>query len=837
MTLKCPLPIQAGRDAARAGYELTMSDMIDRVRRASPEKIVQEAAFRGRMANSEAGKIRGQTAREADRVLRLAAKAPGSEMGRTLWDLQQREMAQHGRSAQSPFLDLLEGRRAPRNANERALKEAADSFQKKVGQLAEDANLLQENLATGEVQFFESRPNRFPHIPSPIWMDALARGDQALLGAYAQEVASRPANNTTAEHVMHVLMETHKQINSDTVADSSRMAMEQTRQWDDLPAYVRHPGTGQMLEMLETNPFRYFSRYHQSFATHLGFRNAFGQMIDPDSFVAGLRRNLPLDPKVQTRVREMLRSLNGMPVEPRAWTESGTALDEFFRRSGYVSGAMKTSAMTMTAVPNSVEPLGLIQSLAGGDIAMRDFWVALWRTFPGTDRNAATTATLQELGSISLWIQNFSWDPNRPGESGARMYREFVANAFRGFHRYQERLAAAVGQAKVERMMQGHGTAKDVQDAMAMLNVPRDAARAMAEGRGPKELYLAMARRAGAFTTNSPMAASEQARVENSRLWKAAFAFTTYGMMRMRWYGQFMPQYLDTLRRLKQNPQDPRLRQEAVAGLQTLARVQLGSTMAGSAAHFMLSYLLGGLGGLEIAWEEAKDEPWKFLLQSWGYTTFAGPWGAVLRSTQDPNAQWFERVLGMTWPGAIATEVTRYFTGTGQYTDRGWLESTGRLFQRYIPIERALTTQLAVFGLGNRDPDRDAAVNAFRRHYRALTGAGHFRRRLSAAELPEIRERERQMSVFRRHMRKAAEEMGKVEGDPGPHLQAALEVDDVGDIEAVRRSLQARRLLVGDAADPGSELYQALEGRIGTRAMEQVHHHDAVLNAWIERMR
>jgi hypothetical protein len=859
------VPFQAAGDLARGVYNLGLIDLVDRLRRSVPgDERIQRAADAGRKASLDAKGLYGEITPTLKPVLWLTGRSPVTRPGRALASLQEVVWDADNASGVTRVRLALENKLpADRKLSddEQRIVKAMKKLIAKTGEMSEREGLMQYNHLTKEWTPFVAREHVMPRMASLWLIDTMMKGEGERFDRLVKVLAER--NKMPEEEVRAALTQQRAEMMGLEGDDSAfrRINAEFARVWREFPDFLRDPETNLRIELLESNPYRFSDRLADLTANRLAYVRHFGQETDKKSLANELAdiirdRLGGSDPLIA-----LTRSLNGMPVERPFYTQPGSGLHELMLAYHYGQSLLRAGALSMTWVPNSVEPMANIQALSGGPL-LRDFWVALWKNFGGLERRRATQAYLEEIGAIGLWVRNLSWDPQRPVESMVRVGRELPIILVRSFWRSQEKLAASVGMAKAERMMAGKGTAGDVVDVMAMLNVSRAEARKMKRGEGDPEQYLRLVQRAGAFTTNSPMARAEQSRIEHSRLFRVAFAFTQYALMKTRWLGQFGPVWWDSVKNLHEStrkvrelrpvPQadgtvveTPGYRQakreraeawkEAAAATAKIGRMVAGTTIAGAAQYFLMAFVTGGKLGLNIAWNEAKDAPWRFLLDSFAYTMFAGPLGAILRTTEDQSRAWYESVARVTWPGSLAVEATDFVRGTGRYRDRGHFEKLAQAGDRFVPINRMFWQGAAAIGYQDERQRMETAVRAFWRAKGRIDPQGRFVPTPAESTVREVREQMRAHAEFRKHMRRAAEVI-RGGGDPQYHIDAALGVDGA-DRAAVRRSLLGKRLLIGTIGEPGHPANDALRSRIGEDAYRLIEQHDEMLQDWADSLR
>jgi hypothetical protein len=380
-----------------------------------------------------------------------------------------------------------------------------------------------------------------------------------------------------------------------------------------------------------------------------------------------------------------------------------------------------------------------------------------------------------------------------------------------------------------QRIQSGKPAKQDVATLMEMHNYSHEDARRIASGKGTIEEYGAISRRAGAFTTNQPQVSAEMARAEHTRFFRTAFAFSTYGMMSAREFWRSAKTFAEIGVKTKWGTKDAQGRKDMAGAVQKMAKKVAGSTMAGSMTSLALAFLTGGVTGLNVALEEFKDSPWRFLRDSYIYYTVSGPFGAILRQTQQHSGNLGETVFKATFPGSLLTELHDMGRGQGRYRDLRGMEKAFALVERYAPINRVYAAAVTGFGFGNDQQDTTTAIRAY---WRWKMDKDPSSIKFTETEPDMLR------ADFRRAMKKADLAMRRGE-DPTEFIEQALKIDGK-EPKNVAQSLRQRKLLdkighgKGLTDDQKDELRATLKKRIGEKAYSLIEAHDALLENYAD---
>lgn len=817
-------------------------DLIDRLRRASDDPLIQDAAASARLASLDAKAIIGEMSPMLDPLLRMAGKHPLTAEGKAVRRLQQIQWDDNGDGGVSLFHLALEDKLPPGvtlSETEQLIIDRGKDLIAFGGRLHEREGTLRFNQRTQEWEPFQQTGRAVaPRISTLELFDVIARGEGDRFESLVRLIAENPDNiavigDDTEQKVRKILLEQRDDMLGLQGEPSAfrRINAEFMRIWPYFPTIIKDAVTGARVQLIENNPFHYFERYAKLTAGRLSFVRHFGQETEAPSLINKLVDIVQNKRSGSDEVIAVTRALHGLPVERTFWTTPGSAPHQTGIALRHASSILKAGSLSMTWPQNLLEFLGRILGIAGGP-AKRDFWVAMGNLYArGGERRAASISALRSLGAVDNWIRNLSFDPNRPAETATRILREAPTLLVRVFWKEQSRLAAAIGLEKANRMAAGRGTDSDVIDVQNMLGLEEIQAEAMKRGEGTPEQYLMIARRAGAYTTNQPMVPAEQSRLEHSRVFRTMFAFTTYAFMGIRWLAANIRTTMPIMQDLWRNPKSKTAWNRARVNAMKLGGQALGLTAAGAGSYFLLALATGGLHGLKLAWKEASEDPMEFLLDSFLYTTFAGPFGSLLRLTQNQSRNRFESIVRMTWPGAIAIELTDFLGGTGRYRDREFFGRDGKLMRltdRFVPINRMIWQGLAVVGIG---ADQQELRTTIRAYWRARQEITPFSRTITGEpEVEELQEAFEGNRQFRIKMRLAHEAM--LRGDnPQEFINDAFGADLTKKPSDAARAIRRFKLLTGKFKDEGSIEFNALRSRIGDDAIMILRQHDQLLES------
>ena len=862
--------VNLARSAGNAVVDFAVVDMIDRMARQNRDNsVVQAASEAMRKAVSDAKGIRGDILQNGGgrEALELAGSFPTTKIGKAVTSLQEvvfegpGDVAGVARWRLAAEGKLPDGAR-PLTPDEQRVVDSINGVGDYTGGLNEIDGVMQFNHATGEWRPFVTPSSRkvVPRLSTPALVHILFLGEgspvwQPMIDWIAWK------HGQTVEEVSAILGKMREDLQDHTgEALIRRISSEMTRAFPHFPTHIKvNIGTANMqhvvpVELLVSNPFEHLQRHIDMTANRLGFIRNMGQDVPGESATSGPTLSKQLaeeglsDPST---VVAIMRAIHGLPVDTRFWSIAsagpGTIGGQTARGLSHIDRVLTTGVLSATFVPNFVEPLGAIQAQAGGPFGLDFFRVLLkFHLHPTAYREAR--ARLEQLGAIEHWIRNQSLDPNNPVKSAATLWAERGANIVtRFFWQRQEMLPALLAEEAAGRMEAGNGTDADSAVLQAAMGWSVEKARAVAfnEGGNHEQDYLAFIRRAGAFTTNSPMLPAEQTALQHANWFRSNVRFTRYAFMKNLNLFQHSRVLFEAADRLRVNQSGAREWREFRASAGVWSRVVLGTTAAGVASYFLWAFLRGGVEGFKQAAKEANADRTKFFIESWAYTQFAGPFGAILRLERDPTRNIWESGLVLLWPVFVVKEWTQAIHGSGRYRDRNfWWEPVGdgrlnMVLSRFVPIAASFWSAAALVGFGSENQQLEEAVRAYWRARRKIAPVvASIRGDMEQSVSEELRLEAEQDREFRLNIRRASDAMTekKPPSEISKHLNRALKVEGVSRKDVAAR-LMNLRLLKGKWGDPRSPEHKALAARLTKKNLSIIESQDRLLASWAKSYR
>ena len=576
-------------------------------------------------------------------------------------------------------------------------------------------------------------------------------------------------------------------------------------------------------EVIHTNPVNYLEMVAQRAAFTRAFREQF-----PDT-PAGRTDFAQLNDAVRSELKShivpywdaLVRTAQGRPADSYVnwgWLRPGTVLGEAAK--GFNQTAMATLArlaLTTQSVLGAPETLGTGIAELGMKNKLR-----------AAARLKQLWHEMEKTGQVNAMIYDWSYDPASPIRSSFRMFNNVVAKGFAENlqNELQGRWNAAMAIVAADRIRNQKTeplTAwekRQYPETFRKMQFTKDQVADLMAGNGA--LLKAFERRFPSWMSgeNAPMA--ERSMAAQKRWLSSIFKFQQYPMTV---FNQFS-------RNLKRVGEAFREKEGRAAAIEGMSRFLFSKGAQGVGYVALGSLLSGGLPGLKIKFEEAKDEPMDFMLEAL-LASLSGPyyvlWQAMRR--QGGLAGAGETLSRTMFPFSQATDLWDMVQSNGQYRDQDLPARIGKYFMQKVPAARAMKQGLAAAGLAEANPELEAAMKGLYRWKREAMGWDESR---------TFREND-ERAAFRTEMRAAVDALKKGNMEEyAERLQGAL-VEAIrlgGEGEPEQRivsSLRKRKALQNlDGGELTLDELDALTSRIGEAAVERLQQYDATLEGLAE---
>ncbi len=625
------------------------------------------------------------------------------------------------------------------------------------------------------------------------------------------------------------------------IASIERINQDFTRKYPKVITDVKVNGTWH--PVVHANLFNYLENAAQR-ASHIrAFREMFPNTRDGRKAIAEMRQGVAVElgAKYQKDFEAVLRTMQGHPTDSYAdWgalSPSATPGHLFRMFNQTVGNLMAKMVLTGQMI---VQPGETLTGATPVFLGYPNYARAAGRYLKDLASGGQLYAQIEQQGMINQAMYDFSFDPHSPIRSTFKMAGNTISKVFmeQFLNELQEKLAATTAQVVTERIKAG--TITDWEKRMLPQTFKT-------MGFGPEEIQTMMQdqaglsqqfapdevaelvknqdqllgqfqRKASAFLTSGNKAIAESSRLGANRLFNSIMRFQTYPMMKTQQFRKVMGNAVEAF--------DTGDATQKWAASAQLARFLFGSTMQGALTVALTSWLYEGTQGPVIRTNEAEDDPLTFLSDSF-FASIGGPLYMVVRGARYKGIKGVgEQLVRSVFPYAGATELMDMAQGEGKYKDQSMFDRIGKFIETKAPGTKAISSALALVGLGQEDRELEASIKAFRRW--SLENLGY--------QYEDVHLEQDTRKEFRTAMQKVVKAVRN--GDNRAFSQSWMEA--VGATMTMRgkkqpgdrisESLSQRKLLrTPDGQELTPEQLQALQKHIGFRAYDKLRWYDLML--------
>lgn len=607
----------------------------------------------------------------------------------------------------------------------------------------------------------------------------------------------------------------------------------EVRQWfRDFKEVLDQPGIDvAKLEKINQD----FSRVMERTVSHIKMNGVWEPVLHADLFsylentarrashLAAFREQFPLNPngkeklsnfkqsvanemgaKGQRSMEAVIRTMQGLPTDNYSIGAPGHA---FRAVNSTIGNLMAKLALTGQMF---VQPGETIAGATPVFLGYRNYIRAMAKSKSLYDQ-------LEQAGKVNRVMYDFSWNSNAKLRSAFRIAGNTISKGFaeQWFNEMQETLAATTAQIVSERIAN-----KDLNASEKRLlpqtfkSMGFNAEEVMGLMMGDKDLHQQFQRKAAAWLTSGNKAISEGSALGANRLINSIFRFQSYPMMKMNQFRKVLTNMTGAW--------ENGTAYEKKRSTELFARFMFGAGAQGALTTAITAAFYGGAMGLKTAYNEAKDSPVSFALESL-LATISGPLYLAFRGMK------YKGVLGvaeagtrMLFPYSVMTELTDMAQGAGRYRDQDWSGRIASFANARIPGTRPIAQAMAMTGLSQQDKKLDAALQAMYRWKRDTFGFDERRAYLTKDDLRE----------FRGQMRKAVEALksGDEQAFITAYIAAADEKAALGKEGGV--TFNGRKVLRNAQGAPlTEEQKESLRKHIGDDAVDRLEYYDIMLEA------
>jgi hypothetical protein len=526
-------------------------------------------------------------------------------------------------------------------------------------------------------------------------------------------------------------------------------------------------------------------------------------------------------------INSLYRTLQGHPSEnymqtgvriPVSILEPGGVLYRMLRPVGSV---VKAAWLTKQI---ALQPGEL---MSGGSV----IFFGLRRSAAATLRHRELYPALEANGVVDRIIYNNAWNRNSKIRSAFRIFVN-TTQKYTGqnlFNEMQEAQAGGAAYLLAEKIHQSSIPNSGVELTWSERNIVPQAIRAMGFSQnevnkmyaGDPILLGQMVRKSASFISGGHAHPSESSRLLANRDFQKLFWFQKYPATRTN-------QLMKIMGLVFEHRRNHDYKQMAKATL-LLARFAGFAANQGMLQTMMVAAFTGGLFAVGIRFREWEDEPFAMLLDFFR-SAVSGPLQLTTMGWQQGGFKGVaNNISRQSAPFNIAKEMWEVGEGSGMYSDLDLHDRIAAYLKRSIPMSRAASSAVAMFGLSEYDYKLDESIRALRRWQFAK-----WPRIVGTPDEWKDDERKR----FRIQMKKAVNAMrdGDIEAYLGALSEAVREKVIQGATspeaaDSIRASLRQRTILrnPNTREELTPEELDELEAHIGSTAMSKLQDFDLMI--------
>lgn len=570
------------------------------------------------------------------------------------------------------------------------------------------------------------------------------------------------------------------------------------------PSAVKVPGLlglSNWVDLYHHNVFDYLSTAADRVSSRAAFKTVFGSGDQFGDFAKSVRA---VNPESGTAFDNAVKAVHGIPTDdPGMGLSQGLQLyDRYVGRplAGVGLSLAGVAQLADALVGNTQAFYGIKNSILGAAKLLRQ-------------------GNYQDLRSQGKLVRNFydlSWDPTSPVRTIAKYVATGGSFITQLTSHLQDNLHASTAQVWADRLQSGdlsNGEKGRAQEILIQLGFGKDVVKDLVNGEGTQPQYDAIVRQSMPYFTSGGKSSGETTSALGSRVFNTMFKYMSYPATQMNVATRALRGVVDAV----QSKDTGRMN----SATQVFGRTVLSLGVRGALTGMLLTALTGGQQGMKIAVNQDQDEPGKFFLDSLAYG-IGGPAMVAYRALNNwtDSQSVVKSVTRMSQPVSAVLDTLDYIHGTGQYENKTTLEKAQTFIGQRIPLVRALSSWIAIDGLGSKNTSLDTGLRA----------VSQWKAQQNVVQDQASGGTDGQLA-FRVTMRRAAEII-KRGGDPTELLQKELNVQP-GDTLGVSSSLEGKMVLRGLTPDQKT----SLKNYIGQDAFNEIQSYDDTLAGWAEQFR
>ena len=626
--------------------------------------------------------------------------------------------------------EVLAGRKSIDGEGESKIISALDAISQARGKGFENVGTMRTDPKTGETVPFVTPAKILPRVFHAEGMDIMMRGPSDRGWATLVKSVAH-ANGMPVEAVNRIMTKRREQmigLQGTSGPELGRTSeAEVFREFEKMPAdiWVKTDVGERRVKVLETDPVLYTRRLLATGTARMGVIEAFGG----EDKLNDLRKRF-LDEntgggfKADKVWERAMRLAHAIPVRERVISPA-SPLAPAARAVTETLGLVKEGLMSLRAVSNLPEFLGSPREFAGLGPTLKVMGQDVLRALrhkPMREAVARHIDSLEKKGAITEEGFTGHLDQTRPFSSAARFTKQLMSTVTGGrpIEGKQERDFGRAASMRMDIMKGRKGqdgrTLAGERDVQRLMSLGYDEAnsRSLAYGDATDAASDTALRTAQKRVLGANVKGVDLSNLEHSRV-GAAMWYSRWANMNIRQGARTVMAAVRGMERAFSEPgisPADRARRVGASAAQVLSWVT-GRVASNAAGTFLMSLVTNGTLGAKINVNEAKNDLAGYLVRSFTYGVFGGPYGAIIRNMGQNLS---DQGKGVFTPIMVGEEIVNAIQGDDRYTDMSPVERLGAITKRLMPVMKVFNTGLlSGGGVGSRSAAAESGYWRWRR--------------------------------------------------------------------------------------------------------------------------
>lgn len=567
------------------------------------------------------------------------------------------------------------------------------------------------------------------------------------------------------------------------------------RVFPDVPSQIKSGNS--WINLFHDTPFDYLKAATDRVTSRAAFLQTFGRGDEWKDFQDKVNT---VNKPTADAFNAAIKAIHGIPAsDPSSLVTK--VLDTF---NTYVGNPVSQIALSLGVINQAVDSvIGNTQAAFGFRNQLKGFLKL---------SNAGERDAMRNQGKLIRSFYDLSYDPTSPIQSVLKQIGT-VASASNSFASHaQDNLAAATAQVFTDSLRSGDASSfqrAKAQELAIQYGFGRAVSKDISTGNATPEQYDAFVREAIPRNTSGGKASGQTTIGLQNKMWNTLFRYQSYPAMELSNLSRSLRGVVDA----GQSGDWSRI----TAATSLFSRNVFSTGLKGATIGLLYTALSGGKTGLKIAYNEDKDEPGRFILDSAAYGV-GGPFALITRALQsqgDGGSDSLTSTLShASQPLGLLMDVLDYATNKGSYKDMTLARKSLKFLQQYFPASRAISSWVALDGLGakNLPLDQTLAAISHWKQERQLSDSG-------GADDPN--------TVNFHTVMKQARTMISRGDDPSDLMRQNLNPKNTDHFD-IGSSIEAGKSLQGLTIPQKEDL----KNYIGQEAFDRAQQYDDTLSAW-----